>query len=154
METAARNAGVPPWVLAGLVRQESAWQVGARSAAGAVGLTQLLPATALPVARELGLPRMTAAGLLDPAANLTIGGALLARWRRSLGGSWTAALAAYNAGERRVRETFERAGKSDGPRFVEALEIPETHDYAHRVVLLAEGYRLLYWPEGRPYPWT
>ena len=27
-------------------------------------------------------------------------------------------------------------------------------DYVHRVVLLAEGYRLLYWPEGSPYPWT
>ncbi len=80
--------------------------------------------------------------------------ALLARLRRSFGGSWAAALASYNAGTKRVLEAWERCGRRDGPEFVESLEIPETWDYVHRVVLLAEGYRILYWPDGRPYPWT
>jgi soluble lytic murein transglycosylase-like protein len=79
---------------------------------------------------------------------------LLARWRASFSGSWTAALASYDAGEKRVREVWEAASRDDGPTFVEALEIPETWDYVHRVVLLAEGYRILYWPEGKAYPWT
>ncbi len=153
LESAARRTGVPPWVLAGLVRQESAWKPTARSAAGALGLTQVLPETARELARSLpGLP--PARDLLDPATNLTFGAALLARWRRSFDGSWTAALANYNAGEKRVREVWEANGRHDGPEFVESLEIPETWDYVHRVVLLAEGYRILYWPEGRAYPWT
>jgi len=140
-------------VLAGLVRQESAWNPRARSTAGALGLTQLLPDTAGELARQL--PGFSPAGdLFDPARNLTLGGALLARWRRAFGGSWTAALANYNAGEKRVREVWEANGRRDGPAFVESLEIPETWDYVHRVVLLAEGYRILYWPEGRAYPWT
>jgi soluble lytic murein transglycosylase-like protein len=154
VETAAHREGVPPWLLAGLVRHESAWSPRARSAAGAVGLAQVLPATGREKGRALGLALRSTADIIDPGNNLLLGASLLADWRRSFGGSWTAALAAYNGGERRVRETWERAGGKDGPEFVEALEVPETWDYVHRVVVLAEGYRLLYWPEGRPYPWT
>ncbi len=153
VEAAARRTAVPPWVLAGLVRQESAWNPRARSAAGAVGLAQVLPESGAEVAREL--PGFSRSGdILEPARNLTLGAALLARWRRTFGGSWTVALASYNAGEKRVREVWEASGRHDGPDFVESLEIPETWDYVHRVVLLAEGYRILYWPEGRAYPWT
>ena len=97
----------------------------------------------------------SAAGdLFQPDRNLTLGAALLARLRPVFGGSWAAALASYNAGTKRVLEAWNRCGRRDGPEFVESLEIPETWDYVHRVVLLAEGYRILYWPEGRPYPWT
>lgn len=154
VEAAAGRARIPPWVLAGLVRQESAWNAQAMSAAGAVGLTQLLPSTARELVREAGLPASWASRLTDPGSNLAIGALLLARWRGSFAGSWPPALASYNAGERRTREVWDRAGRRDGPEFVESLEIPETHDYVHRVVLLAEGYRLLYWPDGKAYPWT
>ncbi len=58
IETAARRTGVPPWVLAGLVRQESAWNPRARSAAGALGLAQVLPDVAAEAARGMpGGPR-------------------------------------------------------------------------------------------------
>jgi soluble lytic murein transglycosylase-like protein len=153
LEAAAKRTGVPPWVLAGLVRQESAWNPRALSPAGALGLTQVLPDSAAEVAREL--PGFARNGdILEPARNLTLGAALVATWRRAFGGSWTAALATYNAGEKRVREVWDASGRRDGAVFVESLEIPETWDYVHRVVLLAEGYRILYWPEGRAYPWT
>ena len=153
LDTAARRTGVPPWVLAGLVRQESAWNPWARSTAGAVGLAQVLPDSGAEVSREL--PGFSRTGdIFDPGRNLTLGGALLARWRRSFNGSWTAALATYNAGEKRVRAVWDANGRHDGPEFVESLEIPETWDYVHRVVVFAEGYRILYWPEGRAYPWT
>ncbi len=152
IETAARRTGVPPWVLAGLVRQESAWNPRARSVAGAVGLAQVLPDVAAEAAR--GMPGAPPGDLFQPDRNLTLGAALLARLRGTFGGSWTAALASYNAGTKRVLEAWKRCGRRDGPEFVEGLEIPETWDYVHRVVLLAEGYRILYWPDGRPYPWT
>ena len=153
LEAAAKRSGVPPWLLAGLVRQESAWNQRARSPAGALGLAQVLPGSASEMAREI--PGLSPRGdLLEPARNLTLGAALLRRWRRAFGGSWVAALAAYNSGEKRAREIWDGSGRRDGPEFVEALEIPETWDYVHRVVLLSEGYRILYWPEGRAYPWT
>jgi soluble lytic murein transglycosylase-like protein len=153
LEGVAKRRGVPPWLLAGLVRQESAWNQRARSAAGALGLAQVLPGSANEMAKEI--PGLSPRGdLFDPTRNLTLGAALLLHWRRAFGGSWVAALAAYNSGENRVREVWEASGRRDGPDFVEALEIPETWDYVHRVVLLSEGYRILYWPEGRAYPWT
>jgi len=154
VESAAAAAGIPPWVLAGLVRQESAWNPRARSAADALGLAQILPAVGRETGSRLGLRVGSAADLFDPATNLAIAARLLADWRRAFGGAWEPALASYNAGERRVRETWDAAGRREGPLFVEAIEFPETHDYVHRVVLLAEGYRALYWPEGKPYPWT
>lgn len=139
LEAAAQAHGVPPWMLAGLVRQESAFNPRARSAKGAVGLAQLLPETA-------GFP---ARALEDPQTNLKAGAAFLAKLRQRFG-SWEAALAAYNAGESRVWPAWERAGRQDGPFFVESLELPETWDYVHRVMLLAQGYRALYWPEAAP----
>ncbi len=139
LETAARAHGVPPWMLAGLVRQESAFNPRARSAKGAVGLAQLLPETA----------GLSPGALEDPQTNLKAGAAFLAKLRQRFG-SWEAALAAYNAGESRVWPAWERAGRQDGPFFVESLELPETWDYVHRVMLLAQGYRALYWPEAAP----
>lgn len=137
LETAAHAHGIPPWILAGLVRQESAFNPRARSGKGAVGLAQLLPETA----------GLAAATLEDPQTNLKAGAAFLRKLRERFG-SWEAALAAYNAGESRVWPAWERAGRQDGPFFVESLELPETWDYVHRVMLLAQGYRALYWPEA------
>jgi len=154
VERAAARAAVPPWVLAGLVRQESAWNPMVRSPAGAVGLTQVLPGTGAELVRGARLPREWASRLTDPEVSLTLGALLLARWQRAAGSSLPVALACYNGGARRVMETWRNAGRRDGAEFVEALELPETWDYIHRAALLAEGYRILYWPEGKAYPWT
>lgn len=153
VEQAAHDAVIPPWVLAGVVRQESAWNPRARSPAGALGLTQVLPGTAREIASRFGRKDLAGRNLLDPSTNLVLGALHLAGWF-SRYRSWTVALACHNAGERRIREAWKAAGESGGPKFVESLEIPETWDYVHRVVLWSEGYRILYWPQGRAYPWT
>ena len=86
VESAAQRAGVPAWVLAGLVRQESAWNPRARSVAGALGLAQLLPAVAAEAAREV--PGLAPTGdLFDPGRNLILGATLLARWRQGFAGT-------------------------------------------------------------------
>jgi len=94
LDQAALEAGLPSALLEALVWQESRWHPNAVSPKGAIGLTQLMPTTA----RELGVdPR-------DPTANL-FGGA---RYLRSLldhfDGDLVKALAAYNAGPRRVEQ--------------------------------------------------
>jgi soluble lytic murein transglycosylase-like protein len=93
MQAAAASASLSPALLAALVSQESGWNPRAVSSKGAVGLAQLMPATA----RELGVdPR-------DPAANLLGGALYLRRLLDSFGGDVERALAAYNAGPGRVR---------------------------------------------------
>lgn len=138
LQRAAQAYRIPPWYLAAVVRQESAFNPQVRSAKGALGLAQLLPQTA-------GLPE---ASLLQPGENLRAGAKFLAFLLERFAGHWEPTLAAYNAGERRVRQAWEQAKEREGPFFVEALELPETWDYVHRVMLFAEGYRALYWPEN------
>jgi soluble lytic murein transglycosylase-like protein len=95
IESAATKHGLDPRLLAALVRAESGFRADARSHAGAVGLTQLMPATA----RGLGVDPH------DPVANLD-GGARYLKSMLDRFGSAPLALAAYNAGPGRV----ERAG--------------------------------------------
>ncbi|KIC14293.1 lytic transglycosylase domain-containing protein [Leisingera sp. ANG-Vp] len=90
---AARLHGVPEELFLRLVQQESNWNPNAKSHKGALGLAQLMPATA----RALGV---------DPAVpkqNLEGGARYLARQFRKFG-SWRLALAAYNAGPEAVQK--------------------------------------------------
>ncbi len=92
----AARYSLSPALLEALVWQESRWRNEAVSPKGAMGLTQLMPATA----RALGVdPR-------DPAANLEGGARYLRQMLDRFGGDVVKALAAYNAGPERV----ERAG--------------------------------------------
>ncbi len=84
---AARRHNIPEDLFLRLVQQESGWNAQARSVKGAMGLAQLMPATA----RELGVNPN------DPAQNLE-GGARYLRWQYEKFGNWRLALAAYNAG--------------------------------------------------------
>lgn len=91
IEQAARRHDLDPRLLAALVKQESGFRADARSHAGAIGLTQLMPGTA----RELGVDPH------DPIANLN-GGARYLSQQLDRFGSVPLALAAYNAGPGRV----------------------------------------------------
>ncbi|MDR6307843.1 soluble lytic murein transglycosylase-like protein [Pacificitalea manganoxidans] len=86
-KAAARRHGIPEDLFARLVQQESGWNSGARSHKGAMGLAQLMPATA----RKLGVDPN------DPHQNLD-GGARYLKAMYDRYGSWKLALAAYNAG--------------------------------------------------------
>jgi len=93
----AANAGVDPALVAAVARTESGLDPAARSPAGAVGLMQLMPATAT----VLGV-----ADPYDPAANVRAGAAYLRELLGRFGGNVPAAVAAYNAGP----GTVERYG--------------------------------------------
>jgi soluble lytic murein transglycosylase-like protein len=89
IEAAAARHGIDPALLKGLIRQESGFDPAARSGAGAVGLTQLMPGTAA----SLGVTDPT-----DPAQSIEGGAAYLAQQLQRFGGDPAKALAAYNAG--------------------------------------------------------
>lgn len=90
---AARRHGIPEDLFLRLVQQESGWNTAAISSAGALGLAQLMPDTAV----RLGVDP------LDPAANLDGGARYLAQQYRRFG-RWDLALAAYNAGPGAVED--------------------------------------------------
>jgi soluble lytic murein transglycosylase len=125
----------------GIMRQESAFQPDAVSRMGAVGLMQVLPKTAPQLARRLRIS-YTRARLFDPDFNLQLGtlyvSDLLAQF-----GTPEAALAAYNAGEDRVKLWQSERTYSDPLEFAESIPFAETRDYVQIVMRNAEIYRIL-----------
>ncbi|MEO9176868.1 MAG: NlpC/P60 family protein [Gaiellales bacterium] len=120
IEQAARDQGVDPALLKGLVQAESGFDNGSVSSVGAQGLTQLMPDTA----RGLGVTNS-----FDPLQNLEGGARFLAGALKRFGGNEQLALAAYNAGPAAV----ERYGGI--PPFA------ETQAYVPRVLGYAAQYR-------------
>ncbi len=141
LKAAAHEFGLSPWLLAGLARQESIFNARARSPAGARGAVQLMPGTARGHAVALGLGRTP--DLYHPGTNLRLGARELSHLIETFG-EVEPALAAYNAGELRVRRWWRQWPE---PRqFTEAIPIPETYNYVRRVTFLSEAYRLV-WAE-------
>ena len=131
-------------VLRGLVRQESVFDANARSRAGAMGLTQLMPATARSLARSVLRSRYRRAFLYDPGVNARLGAAYLRELLDRFDGSTLLALAAYNGGPTRIaRERRENPDLPEDELF-ESIPLFETRDYVRRVILYAESYRELY----------
>jgi soluble lytic murein transglycosylase len=138
---AATRNKVDPMLVAGIMRQESAFASEAVSYAGAVGLMQVLPKTAPHLAHRMKL-RYTRARLFDPEYNLDLGTLYLNDLLTQFG-SPEAALAAYNAGEDRVIAWEGERKYSETPEFVESIPFSQTRDYVQIVLRNAAMYRLL-----------
>jgi len=140
---AAKRAGLDPFLVAAIVREESSYYPRAVSRAGARGLMQLMPSTAKPMADVRGLAFEDGGVLDDPRANLDIGTAFLAGLIKEFGDA-RLAIAAYNAGPKRVRDWWKARRTGDMEAFVEQIPYDETRQYVKRVMLSWTEYRRLY----------
>ncbi|MGH7040895.1 MAG: transglycosylase SLT domain-containing protein, partial [Acetobacteraceae bacterium] len=130
---------VDPAVTLALIRQESSFDRGAVSPAGALGLMQLLPGTAAQVARRLGAPVTEVALTGDALRNMQLGTAYLAQLLARYDGCLPLAVAAYNAGPHRVDRWLVENGD---PRphasamvdWIELIPYGETRNYVQRVL--------------------
>ena len=129
------------WVL-GLVRQESRFIVNAKSAAGARGLMQLMPATARWVARQLGLKNYQPARVDEVPTNVALGTRYLKFVLDDLGHPVLAS-AAYNAGPGRARR-WRDVQPLEGAVYAETIPFPETRDYVKRVMANTMYYAQLF----------
>jgi soluble lytic murein transglycosylase len=139
----AEEFELDPAMLRALIRQESMFEAGAKSRAGALGLMQLMPATARVLSRSVLRQRYRKAFLYDPGINTRLGAAYLKNLLEHFQGRALFALAAYNGAPEPHGSRPRTTGSSRG----RALRIPpfaETRDYVRRVLLYAESYRELY----------
>ena len=148
LRSAAVHNQLDPMLVAGLIRQESAFESKAMSHAGAVGLMQVEPSTALKLARQLKV-RYARARLTDPGYNLQLGSRYLANLIQSYG-TPEAALAAYNAGEDRVMQWTTGQNYLETAEFVESIPFTETREYVQIVIRNSEVYKLVYGPKPAP----
>ena len=124
---------LPAGLLWAVMRQESAFDPDAVSPARAVGLMQLLPDTARPIAEELGLPRDDAR-LTSPPYAIRVGAHALRKLLDDFHGSVPLAVAAYNSGADSIDRWATRAPGMSLDTFVERIPFKETRDYVVRVM--------------------
>ncbi len=152
VRTAAAKNDLDPMLVAGLIRQESAFESNAMSRVGAIGLMQVMPKTANKLARQLKV-RYVRSQLTDPGYNLQLGSRYLANLIQAYGNP-EAALAAYNAGEERVEQWTAGQNYLETAEFVESIPFTETREYVQIVIRNAEVYRQVYGnsPAVDPHP--
>ncbi len=142
----AREIGLDPAFVYGLIRQESRFIVDARSGVGAAGLMQLMPATARWTAKKIGLA-YTPGAIVDRDTNLRLGNAYLKLVLDDAGGSQAMAAAAYNAGPGRPRK-WRDGPLLDAAVWVENIPFPETRDYVKKVLSNSTYYAALIGGKG------
>ncbi|MBV8885806.1 MAG: transglycosylase SLT domain-containing protein [Chroococcidiopsidaceae cyanobacterium CP_BM_RX_35] len=134
-----------PLLVTALIRQESEFNPEIRSAAGALGLMQMLPATAKWVAGKTHLQQYN---LENPNDNIQLGTWFLDYTLQEYDNDSMLAVASYNAGTTNVTNWLKQMGKSDPDVFVEAIPFPETRNYVRQVFGNYWNYLRLYNPQA------
>lgn len=125
-----------------LMRAESSFTPAIRSHAGAIGLMQLMPATAKETAREKG--KFDAGRLVIPEYNIKIGTKHFRDLLKTFDGDVTYSLAAYNAGAKAVDRWRKNMKGLKKDEFIENIPYQETRDYVKKIHASAVIYRQLY----------
>ena len=127
------------WVFA-ITRQESAFMADAKSQVGAMGLMQLMPATAKETARRFGIPLSSPQLAYRPEVNIQLGAAYLSQIYGQFNGNRVLASAAYNAGPGRVRQWLRGADHLSYDVWIENIPFDETRQYVQNVL----SYSVIY----------
>jgi soluble lytic murein transglycosylase len=129
----ADKAEIDPALVLGVIRQESSFEEKAQSKANARGLMQIMPATGRRLARQAKVAHYNTDSLFHAETNIVLGtrflASLLRQYRKP-----ELALAAYNAGERRVDRWLREYGGRDMAEFVEQIPFSETRGYVKQVL--------------------
>ena len=143
LREAAQEEGLDPALVAALILQESSFDAGALSRAGARGLMQVMPATGRRIARAKG-QRYRRAALHDPETSIDFGTHYLRQMSDRFSGQVEKVLAAYNAGPHRVDAWTAIRGEQPPEDFIEGIPFSETRTYVMIVLANREQYRRLY----------
>ena len=143
----AEERGLDPYLLAGLIRQESAFVPDIVSHAGAVGLMQVMPATGRELARAVGPQAFQRDALTTPEVNMHLGTRFLSDLLRRYP-DLPLVLSAYNAGPSRANRWQRFPEAADPARFTERIPFAETRGYVKNVTRNRALYRFLYGDES------
>ena len=141
---ATKVTRLDPWLILGVIRQESAFNARAISRSDARGLMQLLPSTGREVYQRIGLGAFRDDLLFDPQLNVRLGAQYLGGLAEIHRGNLILVLAAYNAGPSRVRRWMQELSTADWDEFIERLPFEETRLYVKSVLRNYGVYQRLY----------
>lgn len=133
-----------PLLVTGLIRQESRFEKEIRSPAGALGLMQIMPATASWIADKIALDKYS---LKNPEDNLKLGTWYFDYTHKKYKNNSMLAVASYNAGPGNVDRWLKKYPLSDEDAFVERIPFKETRGYVEAVFENYWNYLRIYNPE-------
>ena len=125
-----------PYVVAAIMREESAFDAKAISSVGALGLMQIMPLTGEWVSRQLGHRSFKSTDLMDPQLNIRLGSWYLGYLAQQFKGNLILTVASYNAGPEAVTR-WTRMGLPQAEtldEFIESIPFSETRAFTKRVV--------------------
>jgi soluble lytic murein transglycosylase len=140
----ARDKGLDPALIAGVIYAESHFIDGRTSSAGAEGLMQLTPATAQYIANKSGGTAFRTSDLGTPQVNIAYGAFYLRYLVNRYDGDLPLVLAAYNAGEGNVDKWVAQARAKDKALDIRAIPFGETRGYVTKVLDARKQYRITY----------
>lgn len=138
----SRRYNIDPYLVTAIIYVESGFEEESLSGAGAVGLMQIMPETAMWVSKKTGKP-VEIGSLKQPDDNIALG-TWYYSWLYKKYESEVLALAAYNGGEKNIDRWRSEAGNMPDKEFIRVIPFKETKDYVIKVQKVKERYKLLY----------
>lgn len=135
--------GVDAYLVTALIKAESNFKANAVSQAEAKGVMQLTDDTALFCAEKTGIT-LNENDIYSPEINIKLGVYYLARLLELFGGNEELAIAAYNAGEGRVREWLGDPTYSTDGESLDTIPYDETKNHVEKIALYKKIYKALY----------
>ena len=133
MKISAQQQGLDEAWVYGLIRQESRFIIYARSGVGASGLMQVMPATAVWIAKKMGLTDYHRGNIAQLDTNIQMGTFYMRHTLDLMNGQMLMATAAYNAGPGRAKR-WAAAEPIEGAIYAETIPFSETRDYVKKVM--------------------
>ena len=138
----AESEGVDPYLIIALIREESRFDPAAVSSAGAVGLMQLMPFTAHRIKNELKIRLSDVSEIQEVDKNISIGTRYFSKLLKEFG-RVPFAIAAYNAGENKLRKWLHESNHNGIDEFIEDIPYQETKNYVKKVLKSYWQYKTL-----------
>jgi len=133
---------IDPYLILAIMRSESGFNSRALSQAGAQGLMQLMPYTAVRLSRLFDDPDFKLDQLTTADTNITYGSLYLSLLLHYYGGHEIPAVAAYNAGPTIVNKWLKECQGCPNDAFVEFIPYGETRNYVKKVMSTFTAFRL------------
>jgi soluble lytic murein transglycosylase len=140
VEVTSQKHGVDPLLVLSVMREESTFDPNAKSAAGALGLMQLMPQTAFRLDGNLQLGITNLSHICNIKNNIHLGTYYLSILIKEFG-SYAYALAAYNAGEEKVKKWIQKGDYKSIDEFIEDIPYSETRNYVKRIMTTFFEYK-------------
>ena len=133
VESRKRPGSADPYLVAAIMREESAFDPAAVSPAGAIGLMQIMPETGEYLARKYKKRPYHTDHLFDPDTSIHLGGLYLGQLNRRFKGDIVYTIASYNAGPTAVSRWVKK-NRLEKDEFIESMPYDETRAYTKRVL--------------------